>query len=264
LFKDTYVVELGELEIRGYYDPKDGSGGLQELCSDNVLTNLEVSGGVIITASDTEATGDLWSSSSPNGLIDGQNDCQMKTKWKSGAGQYHSIFIDLMKPIIAKSLSLTAPVCSGGSYTFYFYVYGTYDDPSTTSWPYWYSINSDTYGSLSFYAGQTISVNLQGYAPYKHYKIEFYGYQVELGELALGGCYEPNWHEENEASLTARLTRVFGSAGVGVGVIVGVCLLVLFVIVGVVIVIRRRKANAQTTTTNEEELQVINDNYHKM
>jgi hypothetical protein len=261
LFKDTYVVDIGELELRGYYDPIDGSGG-QEICSDNVLTNNEVTGGVIITASDTEVSGDLWSQSSPNAVIDGRVDCQMNSRWKSGAGQTHSIYIDTFKPIVVSSLTLTAPYTSYWCYGNYFYysfsVYGSYDGYS------WYWISTDN-SYLSLYSGNPGTVNFYSvYQPYKHFKIDFYGYQIELGEIALKGCYEPGWHLENESSsIAARLTRVFGSTGTGVGVIVGVCLFSLFAIVAIVIVIRRRRANVETIT-NEEELEVINDNYQKM
>jgi len=260
LFKDTYVVDIAELELRGYYDPIDGTGG-QELCSDNVLTNNEVTGGVVITASDTEVTSDIWSQTSPNALIDGRTDCQLNTGWKSGYGQTHSIFIDTIKPIVVSSLSITAPYnahgCSGDYHSYTLYVYGSTDGF------YWNWISMDNY-YYTLYSGNTAIVNFYSvYQAYKHFKIDFYAYQVELSEIALKGCYEPGWHLENESSLAARLTRIFGSTGNGVGVIVGVCLFGLFALVGIVIVIRRRRANVQTIN-DEEELEVINENYHNM
>jgi hypothetical protein len=253
------VVDLYELEIRGYYAPDQGSGGQQQICSENVLMDKEASGGVIITASDTEVTSDILSQSSPNALIDGNVDCQMRTRWRSSAsGTMHSIFIQTMNSIHVSQLVLTAPYslnsCSGGDYNYYFYVYGS-NNPDTEWWSY---IN---FGYSTVSSGQNYYLDLSVSQPYKHYKIEFYQNQVDIAEIALRGCYYPNWHLENENSIAGRLKGMFGSTAVGTGVIAGVSVFVVLVIVGVAIFIRKRRANAQK---DEEELEVINDNYQKM
>jgi len=259
MFKDSYVVDIGELEIRGYYNPTSGSGG-QEVCSDNVLTHDDV----IVTASDTEVTGDIYYQSSPNALIDGGSDCSLNSKWKSGSvGQTHSVFLNLPKPVLGSSLSLTAPWKEGCYSDNFYYSIGVYGSNTNDGYS-WSYINLDSI-YVSVYSGNTATVNFNyNYYPYKYYKIDFYGYQVELAEIALKGCYDSTWPLENESSLSAKLTRVFGSARAGIGAVVGVCLFVLIALVAIVVVIRRRRANAKKTT-DEEELQVINDNsYQKM
>jgi hypothetical protein len=186
LFHDSYVVDISELELRGYFVPGTIGGGGKEVCSDNVLRDDLISGGTVITASSTYTTYDIWSSPSPDALIDGIADCQMRTRWKSAPSpqSVHQVYITTRNPIVATSFNLTAPstYCSpswpGTDYYYYYYsIYGATSGGPSGNWNYL------AYDYAWVMSGESHTTSLFSSTAYKYYKIEFYSYQVEVRNI---------------------------------------------------------------------------------
>jgi hypothetical protein len=261
-------VDIYELEISGYYDISGGhGGGAEDICTENVLTHKEVSGGSIITASDTYTTHEVWNSPSPNALIDGSSDCSLRTRWRSGATiQSHYIQTQTIHPIWLTGITITAPQptsCSSweSSYVYYsFYIQGSTDGSN------WYYL---TYGYLYAYPGVPTGMDYYAYSPYKYFRIYFDSQsQVEVGELAIRGCYYPTrggfFQNEQANNFVSGLKHTFGSTASGIAVITGVCVGFVVLIVAIVVVVRKKiRANTEINQELVQKLEIEQD-YQKL